>query len=220
MVGANRTLSLQLLSAEGVVLTGRLLGFADGRLIFADDLGEHMRFADEASADVKRIVDAYIECAGIAAIPAEDDPAEVITPPLSDPPVLALDASGLGCIIWCTGCSGDYGYLKVDGALDAQGVRVTDPQPAFAHLENFFFQPPNNAGVEQPAPRGTAAHLYRVLEYVHAPSLFAGTLLMVGSESPSGVRPSRCIPRPPFQGLSKNILGGLCVHVRGGDGSA
>lgn len=66
-------------------------------------------------------------------------------------------------------------YDNATGALDAKGAVVQTPQPAFAHLENFFFQPPQTAGVEQPAPRGTAAHLYRLLEYVHAPSLFAGT---------------------------------------------
>lgn len=124
VIGATRTLSLQLLSAEGVVLTGRLTGLAFGRLTFADDVGDHIRFADEASANVKRFVDAHIERAGISAAPAEDDPAETIAPRLSNPPILSLDARGLGCIIWCTGFRGDYRFVNVAGALDAQGKPV------------------------------------------------------------------------------------------------
>ena len=124
VIGATRTLSLQFLSAEGVVLTGRLTGLADGRLTFAEDLADHMRFADEASANVKRFVDAYIERAGIAAVPAMDDPAETVAPRLPVPPILALDAGELGSIIWCMGFSGDYSCVKVAGALDAQGSPV------------------------------------------------------------------------------------------------
>jgi putative flavoprotein involved in K+ transport len=125
VIGATRgTLSLQLLSAEGVVLTGRFTGLSDGRLTFADDLSDHMRFADEVSANVKRFVDAYIERAGISAVPAEDDAAETIAPRLSKPPILTLYPSELGCIIWCTGLRGDYGFVEVAGALDAQGEPV------------------------------------------------------------------------------------------------
>jgi putative flavoprotein involved in K+ transport len=122
VIGATRTLSLQFLSAEGVVLTGRLTGFAEGRLTFADDLDEHMRFADQASVNIKRFVDDYIAREGIAAVPAEDDPAETVAPRLRVPPILTLDASEPGCIIWCTGFSGDYRCLQVAGALDAQGA--------------------------------------------------------------------------------------------------
>lgn len=124
VIGATRTLSLQFLSAEGVILTGRLTGFADGRLTFAADLDDHLRFGDEASENLKRFVDAYIERAGIAAIPAEVDAAEAIAPRLPDPPILALDPGELGCIVWCVGLRGDYGYVKVDGALDAEGAPV------------------------------------------------------------------------------------------------
>jgi putative flavoprotein involved in K+ transport len=124
VIGATRTLSLQFLSAEGVVLTGRLTGLADGKLTFADDLDEHMRFADQASANIKRFVDDYIRREGIAAVPAEDDPAETVAPRLRVPPILTLDANEPGCIIWCTGFSGDYRCVQIAGALDAQGAPV------------------------------------------------------------------------------------------------
>jgi hypothetical protein len=49
------------LSARGAVLLGRLSSAeGPGWLFFADDLTENMRFADEASADTKHQIDAYI----------------------------------------------------------------------------------------------------------------------------------------------------------------
>ena len=59
-LGALHTISLQSLSAQGVVLLGRFAGVEGGRLRFADDLEENIRSADEASAAVRRDIDAYI----------------------------------------------------------------------------------------------------------------------------------------------------------------
>ncbi|TIQ56060.1 MAG: FAD-dependent oxidoreductase, partial [Mesorhizobium sp.] len=58
VLGSTRTISLQALSAQGVVLLGRLTGIEDGgSLSLADDLEANVRFADEASENVKRHVD-------------------------------------------------------------------------------------------------------------------------------------------------------------------
>lgn len=54
--------------------------------------------------------------------------------------------------------------------------------PPFNHLENFF------AG--EPAVNGVPIHLYRVLQYVHVPSLFAGTS--------TWLNPSRAAPQEFF----------------------
>lgn len=123
LVGATHTISLQYLSAQGVVLLGRLRGMASGRFIFGDELLSNMRYADEASANSKRVVDAYIARAGLNAPPAEDDPAETVAPRLPDPPIHALDwkTSGIGTVIWCTGFTGDFSWLHLPGALDAFG---------------------------------------------------------------------------------------------------
>ncbi|WP_353823902.1 hypothetical protein [Mesorhizobium sp.] len=52
-LGSVRTISLQALSAQGVVLLGRLIGIEyGGSLSFADDLEANARFADEASENV------------------------------------------------------------------------------------------------------------------------------------------------------------------------
>jgi putative flavoprotein involved in K+ transport len=73
LLGATHTISLQSLSAQGVVLLGRFRGVVNGSLAFGDQVGDHMRFADDASADAKRVIDEYIERAGLDAPPAEDD---------------------------------------------------------------------------------------------------------------------------------------------------
>ena len=126
LVGATHTISLQSLSAQGVVLLGRLRGIEDGKFVFGDELLDNMRFADEASANSKRVVDAYIERAGLDAPPAEDDPAETVAPRLPDPPIRAIDwrAMGLGTVIWCTGFTGDFSWLRLPGALDAVGQPI------------------------------------------------------------------------------------------------
>jgi len=125
VIGATRTLSLQFLSAEGVTLAGRLTGLSGSRLLtFRDDVVDNIRLGNEASARVKGWIDAYIERSGIDAPPAEDDPAETVAPRLPNPPILALDVSNLGCIIWCTGFRGNYSYVDIAGVLDAQGQPI------------------------------------------------------------------------------------------------
>jgi putative flavoprotein involved in K+ transport len=126
LLGPTHTISLQSLSAQGVVLLGRFRGVANGSLVFGDELADHMRFADETSAALKRVIDAYIEGAGLDVPPAEDDPAEKIAPRLADPPIRSIDlaTSGISSIIWCTGFKGDFGWVRVPGALDAAGQPI------------------------------------------------------------------------------------------------
>jgi putative flavoprotein involved in K+ transport len=116
---------------------------AAGRFRFADDLAENLRFGDEVSAAAKRRIDTHISSAGIAAPLAAIDPAESVPPRLPDPPIRSLDpsAEGLSTVIWCTGFRGDYGWLKVPGALEADGwpllVDGVSPVPglSFAGLD-------------------------------------------------------------------------------------
>ena len=119
LLGATHTISLQSLSAQGVVLLGRFRGVVNGSLAFGDEVGDHMRFADDASADAKRVIDEYIERAGLDAPPAEDE----VAPCVPNPPIRSIDlaASDLSSIIWCTGFTGDFGWVGLPGALDATG---------------------------------------------------------------------------------------------------
>jgi len=124
VLGAQQTISLQALSAKGIVLLGRLTGVEDGgRLSFADDLEAHVRFADEASANVKRHIDEYISRSGIDAPAAEPDPAETVQASLPDPTIGSLDIAGAGIttVVWCTGFRGDFSWMRLPGVLDPAG---------------------------------------------------------------------------------------------------
>ncbi|WP_114945238.1 NAD(P)-binding domain-containing protein [Microvirga calopogonii] len=126
LLGAGRTLSLQSLSAQGVVLLGRLVGIEDGSLTFAGDLEENLRFGDEVSKRIKRSIDAYITSEDIDAPASDDDPAETIAAHLPDPPILSLDPAeaGIASLIWCTGFEGEFGWVQVPGVLDSRGQPV------------------------------------------------------------------------------------------------
>lgn len=123
LTGALHTISLQSLSAQGVVLLGRLTGVDGTRLSFGDEAEAHVRHADEGSARIRSQIDAYIARSGTDAPDAEPDPAEVIDAILPDPPILSLDLAerGITTVIWCTGFNGDFGWVNIPDVLDAQG---------------------------------------------------------------------------------------------------
>lgn len=115
------SVSLQWLAEQGATLLGRFEGYRDGRLQFAGDLGAHVRFADEASARFRGIIDSAIARLGIEAPAAELDPSDAAHPApdtLTAPASLASD--GLGAVIWCTGFVGGFPWLKIP-VLDGNG---------------------------------------------------------------------------------------------------
>ena len=67
LLGALQTISLQSLSAQGVVLLGRFTGIASGQLTFADDVCENIRLGDEASVKTRRHIDDHIARHGLDA---------------------------------------------------------------------------------------------------------------------------------------------------------
>ncbi|WEX90061.1 hypothetical protein PZN02_005410 [Sinorhizobium garamanticum] len=87
---------------------------------------EHIRSADDSSAEVKRFLDRYIARAGLDAPPPEEDPAETIAARLPDPPIRSIDWATIGIrsVIWCTGFKGNFRWVHLNGALDAVGQPV------------------------------------------------------------------------------------------------
>lgn len=122
MLGALHTISLQSLSAQGVVLLGRFVGMETGRLVFADDLIENIQFGDEISAQFKNRIDEFIERNGLKAPAPVEDEAEVVAPRLPQRPILSLDLveRNISAIVWCTGFEGDFSWIDVPGVLDGQ----------------------------------------------------------------------------------------------------
>jgi len=116
------TVSLQQLARDGVVLLGRLAGADQAGLDLGDELAEHIRFADQKSAEFKRHVDAYIARAGIEAPPPETDPAdEPFTRVPAAPTRLELGEAGISTVVWCTGFRPDFTWLPAQ-VRDAEGT--------------------------------------------------------------------------------------------------
>jgi putative flavoprotein involved in K+ transport len=145
LIGATHTISLQSLSAQGVVVLGKLRECTpDGRLSFDDTLAECADYGDEMSAMLRREIDDYIE-AGSLNVPApEPDPAEEVVAHFPDPPIreLVLTKEGINTVIWAVGLRGDYGWLQVPGALDTNGNPIQDecvsvPGIYFAGLDSL-----------------------------------------------------------------------------------
>jgi putative flavoprotein involved in K+ transport len=113
------TLGLDRLAALGVIVSGRLAGFAGRHALFADDLERHVRDADRRLYRGLDKIDAFIERTGAPADPA-DPPPPVQLP--AGPRTLDL-RDGIGSVVWATGFRRTYPWLHVP-VLDATGELV------------------------------------------------------------------------------------------------
>jgi len=118
-----RTLSLHQLVIDGVTLLGRMQDASGAQVSLADDLTDNLAQADKFSADFKKGVDKYIAATGMQA-PEEAQPelragydSEVITH-------LDLDRAGITSVIWATGYTFDYAWVKFP-VCDEGGYPVT-----------------------------------------------------------------------------------------------
>jgi putative flavoprotein involved in K+ transport len=111
-VAGGRDLRLQDLAARGVRLLGRLAEADGPRLRFDDSAAEHVAYADRRERAVRERIDAWIAAHGIDAPPHE--PADDGRPPATEPAMsLDLRIAGVGSIIWATGFTGDFTWLKM-----------------------------------------------------------------------------------------------------------
>jgi hypothetical protein len=66
---------------------------------------------------------------------------------------------------------------------------TADKLPAYTYLENFFYEAPASSPAPPPTLRSTPNALYRILEYVQTPSLFAGTSTWLNPGNWPGANP-------------------------------
>jgi putative flavoprotein involved in K+ transport len=110
------TSSLQALAKSGAVILGRAEN-ADAENIFLQpNAAAHVKFADKFSAEIKTTIDDYICKNNLPAPNAEIDindlPDEDATC-ATDITKLSLKENNVNSIIWTTGFSGDFNYLKL-----------------------------------------------------------------------------------------------------------
>jgi putative flavoprotein involved in K+ transport len=139
LAGGSKTISLQELRAAGATLLGKLKTADAREIVFEDDLGANMAFADGFSQMVKGMIDEFIQQRGMN-VPAavveqadmpvvQDDHEEAIT-------ALDLSAAGITSIIWATGFKGDTSYLDLP-VFDEDGKLIHEN--GIAAVEGLYF---------------------------------------------------------------------------------
>lgn len=116
------TVDFRRLAAQGITLVGLTKSFRDGVLHFAPDLAGNIKEGDASYLSLLDEADAYIARYGLD-LPEEPDARNFVPDPTCvRDPILELDLAGAGIttIIWATGFTSDYSWLKVD-AFDGEG---------------------------------------------------------------------------------------------------
>ena len=117
-----QTVDFRKLAARGMTLVGRTERFEGGKMTFAQDLARNIERGD---ANLLALLDEADAWAARNGIDLPEDPEARAIGPAPDcmvNPLLSLDLAeaGVTTILWATGFSNDYGWLKVD-ALDESG---------------------------------------------------------------------------------------------------
>jgi putative flavoprotein involved in K+ transport len=110
------TLSLQSLAKKGAVILGKIENAGIDNIYLQPNAAENVRFADAVSAKIKNLVNEYIMSSGIIAETTDEDisdlpdEAAACSSPLSS---VNLKENNIKSIIWATGFTGDFSYLKL-----------------------------------------------------------------------------------------------------------
>lgn len=133
------TVSLQGLAKKGVVILGTLKGVDQYHAHFKTNASDHVRFADEFSKKVKNMIEECILKTGLTAgLPEEDaaDVADLETTCASSIDYLHLKDEGIRSIIWATGFSMDFSYLRLP-VLDRD--RCPEHIQGVSRVEGLYF---------------------------------------------------------------------------------
>lgn len=118
------TVSLHSLARDGATLLGRVVDVDSHVLRLGQDLREAIAFADDKARAFKSAVDSYIDREGIAAVAPAPDPGEPPLPSFERDEELAtldLHRAGVSTVIWCTGFTTDWRWVKAD-VFDERGL--------------------------------------------------------------------------------------------------
>ncbi|NIC07905.1 flavin-containing monooxygenase [Billgrantia bachuensis] len=117
-----KTIDFRELAHGGMTLVGRTWAFAGGKVLFESDLADNLAAGDENYLSKLDAADDYVLRNGID-LPEEPEARAIPSDPqcVSDP-ILELDLAeaGITSIVWATGFSVDYHWLKVN-AFDENG---------------------------------------------------------------------------------------------------
>lgn len=118
-----KTVDFRRLAHMGVTLVGLTRSYQDGVIAFEEGLARNVADGDQAYFDVLREADAYIEQNGLPFAPEPEAWELLPDPDCLKEPIMRLDLAqaGITTILWATGFSFDYSWLKVN-AFDEKGA--------------------------------------------------------------------------------------------------
>jgi putative flavoprotein involved in K+ transport len=131
------SLSLQSLAKQGAIILGKLDDAEESNVFFQANAAMHVRFADDFSQKIKKIIDDYIDENKLSAPPPHYDEADV--PDINAScasPITSLDLkeNHINTIIWSTGFDADYSYIKLP-VFDSNGkLKHKDGIPTYPGL--------------------------------------------------------------------------------------
>ena len=119
------TLSLHHFARSGVALLGRLTDIQGDSIVLAPDLQDSLAFADKASDDFKKNVDAFIRKTGMDVRANQPDPIDEARSDAGEntPTTVDLPAGGITSVIWANGYGFDYGWVHLP-VLDSFGYPI------------------------------------------------------------------------------------------------
>ena len=128
------SLSLQSLAKQGAVILGKLDSVDQCNVFFQLNAAEHVRFADEFSQKIKKMIDDHINDNNLSAPAPHYDEADIPDVNAScASPVTALNLkdNDINTIIWSTGFNADYSYIKLPVFDGAGKLKHKDGIPGF-----------------------------------------------------------------------------------------
>ncbi|GAA0461948.1 NAD(P)/FAD-dependent oxidoreductase [Paractinoplanes deccanensis] len=111
------TVDFRELAAGGINLVGVTTSYENGKIRFADDLGENIAKGDASYLALLDEADAYVVRHDLD---LPEEPGARVLGPAPAPATHELDLAGVSAIVWATGYAADYGWLQVD-AFDENG---------------------------------------------------------------------------------------------------
>jgi putative flavoprotein involved in K+ transport len=121
-VDGGHSIDFRRLAAKGLILVGRTQSCANSVLTFAGDLAQNIANGDAYLRALLDEADAYLARNGLE-LPEEPEARSILPDPdCLRSPILSLDLkkAGIATIIWATGFTSDYSWLKAD-TFDEKG---------------------------------------------------------------------------------------------------
>ena len=132
-------LSLQSIAKRGAIILGKLHKIDGVSALFESNAAEHIRFADEFSQNLKKVIDEYIEKNKLAAPAPHYDEADLpdqnasCASPINS---LNLKEENINAIIWATGFDHDLSYIRLP-VVDEKKKLIHNE--GMAHIPGLYF---------------------------------------------------------------------------------